>query len=42
MARITVEVTMSNIYQYSAPAYGYGYETRYIYTMQGEDGTVYV
>lgn len=42
MARITVEVTMNNIYQYSAPAYGYGYETRYIYTMQGEDGTVYV
>lgn len=42
MARITVEVTMSNIYQYSAPAYGYGYENRYIYTMQDEAGTVYV
>ena len=42
MARITVEITMSNIYSYEAPAFGYGYETRYIYTMQGEDGTVYV
>lgn len=42
MARITVEVTMANIYKYEAPAYGYGYETRYIYTMQDEAGTVYV
>lgn len=42
MARIKVEVTMQNIYRYEAPAYGYGYETRYIYTMQDAEGTVYV
>ena len=35
-------VTMANIYQYEAPAFGYGYETRYIYKMVSEDGTVYV
>lgn len=42
MARINLEVTMTNIYEYSAPAYGYGYETRYIYTMTDADGKVYV
>lgn len=35
-------VTMENIYEYRAPAFGYGYETRYIYKMVAEDGTVYV
>lgn len=40
--RIQAEVTMMNIYKYEAPAYGYGTETRYIYTMQDEAGTVYV
>ena len=42
MEKIKVEVTMANIYKYEAPAFGYGYETRYIYTMQDEAGTVYV
>lgn len=42
MEKINVIVTMSNIYSYEAPAYGYGYETRYIYSMKSEDGTVYV
>lgn len=42
MARIEITVTMKGIYSYEAPAYGYGYETRYIYNMLGEDGTVYV
>ena len=42
MEKIKVEVTMANIYKYEAPAFGYGYETRYIYTMQDQDGTVYV
>ncbi len=40
--RIEATVTMTNIYEYEAPAFGYGYETRYIYTMTAEDGTVYV
>lgn len=36
-------VTLTGVYQYSAPSYsGYGYETRYIYTMTADDGTVYV
>ena len=39
MARITIEVKMANIYEYEAPAFGYGYETRYIYTMKSEDKT---
>ena len=40
--RIEVVVTMKNIYTYRVPSYGYGMEDRYIYTMEGEDGTVYV
>ena len=40
--KIKVEVEMVNIYSYTVPAYGYGYEKRYIYTMQDENGTVYV
>ena len=42
MARIQISVEMNNIYSFQAPAYGYGYETRYIYTMSGEDGKTYV
>ena len=42
MARIEITVSMESIYSYEAPAYGYGYETRYIYKMVGEDGRVYV
>ena len=43
MEKIKATVTMKNIYEYRAPKYaGYGEETRYIYTMQGEDGTTYV
>lgn len=42
MEKINAVVTMKNIYSYEAPAYGYGYETRYIYTMESEDGTCYV
>ena len=41
MARITLEATMKNIYKFEAPAFGYGYETRYIYTMESE-GKTYV
>lgn len=37
-----IEVTVKGIFSYEAPAYGYGYETRYIYNMQGTDGTTYV
>lgn len=40
--RIEAIVTMKNIFEYERPAYGYGTETAYIYTMTGEDGTVYV
>ena len=40
--RIEAVVTMKNIYRYTVPAYGYGTEERFIYTMEGEDGTVYV
>lgn len=40
--RIEATVTMANIYSYQRPAYGYGYETAYIYNMVAEDGTVYV
>ena len=40
--RIKTEVTMKNIYSFEAPAYGFGYETRHIYTMVGQDETVYV
>lgn len=40
--RIEAVVTMTNIYRYTRPAYGYGEEERYIYTMQDEEGTVYV
>ena len=43
MDKIEATVTMTNIYKYSAPSFaGYGCETRYIYTMTAEDGTVYV
>ena len=42
MSRIQLAVEMRNIYSYEAPSYGYGYETRYIYTMVGEDGKTYV
>ena len=42
MARIEAVVTVKGIYSYDRPAYGYGYETAYIYNMEAEDGTVYV
>lgn len=42
MARVQIAVEMKGVYSYEAPAYGYGYETRYIYTMLGEDGKTYV
>lgn len=42
MARIKVEVELKGIYSYDVPSYGYGFETRYIYNMVSEDGTVYV
>lgn len=42
MARITLEVTVKNIYEFTAPAYGYGYETKRIYTMEDGDGKTYV
>jgi len=40
--RIEAVVTMTNIYSYTRPAYGYGYEDAYIYTMTGQDGKTYV
>ena len=40
--RFEATVTMKGIHSYEAPAYGYGTETRYIYNMIAEDGTVYV
>lgn len=42
MEKIRAEVVMTSIYSYTAPAYGYGYEDRYIYTMTDDTGTVYV
>ena len=42
MARINLELTMKRIYSYTAPSYGYGYETRYIYTMEDNSGKQYV
>lgn len=42
MARIDIKVTMKNIYEYQAPAFGYGMETRYIYTMVDDEGKTYV
>lgn len=41
MARIEITATLKNDYAYKAPAYGYGYETRHIYTFEA-DGRVYV
>lgn len=41
MARIEITATLKNDYAYEAPAYGYGYETRHIYTFEA-DGRVYV
>ena len=38
MARITLTIEMKNIYSYERPAYGYGTETAYIYSMEGTDG----
>ena len=42
MARLEITATLTGDYHYTAPAYGYGYETRYIYTFLGEDGKAYV
>lgn len=42
MARIELTVKMNGVYSYTRAAYGYGYETAYIYNMEAEDGTVYV
>lgn len=41
MARIEITATLKNDYAYEAPAYGYGYETRHIYTFEA-DGKTYV
>ena len=40
--RVELKVKMAGIYSYKAPAYGYGYETRYIYKMVDDNGNVYV
>lgn len=40
--RIEIAVEMKGIYEFRAKSYGYGFETRYIYNMMDEDGTVYV
>lgn len=42
MARTEITVTVKGSYSYEAPAYGYGYETKYIHTFEDEAGTVYV
>ena len=36
-----IEVEVTGVYSYKAKAFGYGYETKYIYTMKGTDDTVY-
>lgn len=42
-ARPIMTVTMTGVHEYEAPSYGgYGYETRYVYTMSDEVGNVYV
>ena len=40
--RIELAVEMKGIYSYTAPAYGYGVETRYIYKMATDCGNIYV
>ena len=40
--RIEMRVTMKAIYSYEAKAYGYGYETRYIYKMVDDNDNVFV
>ena len=44
MEKVRLNVKVRKIYSYEAPGYGYnkGYETHYIYVMQGEDGKIYV
>lgn len=42
MARVELKVTMTGIYSYERPAYGYGTETAYIYKMTDDDNKVYV
>lgn len=44
MEKVFVEVKLNKISSYVAPSYNpyEGYETRYIYTMRGNDGKVYV
>lgn len=36
-----IDVEVTGIYSYTAKSFGYGYETKYIYTMRGADDTVY-
>lgn len=36
-----IEVEVTGVYSYTAKAFAYGYETKYIYTMKGTDGTIY-
>lgn len=40
--RIEITVTMKNVYEYKRPAYVYGTEWAYIYSMEDEAGTAYV
>jgi len=43
MARVELKVDVKGVYNYTAVTFsGYGCETRYIYKMVSEDGTVYV
>lgn len=40
--KMELTVKMANVHEYRRPAFGYGYETAYIYSMTTEDGTAYV
>lgn len=42
MARVTLTVEMKGIHSFEVPAFGYGTQMKYIYNMEGEDGTAYV
>ena len=43
MDKLETTVTMKGIAKYTVPAFtGYGVQTKYVYTMESEDGTIYV
>ena len=43
MDKLETTVTMKGIAKYTVPSFtGYGVQTKYVYTMESEDGTIYV